>query len=348
MIAKRIIAAALSSICLAGSFVNAPTNNNTINNPSITASAAPLIYKSDYNALTATEKTTVNRIYNFLTNDMKFNTAAACAVIGHIAFESRFDPNAVNSRSGAYGLCQWLYHTRYNGVKDMEKKYSDKVEAQLQFIKKELTTDNSFKNSYNALKNAPNSLEGMKQAHYIFFNEFGCGKLNTSTYLGIESTHFEDCKVYYKHFSSSTAANTTTTTQTTTKPTTTTTTTTTTNTNIFYRVYDVNGIRLDSFKNKSNAYNLLKLATYKGSVPLYITINDGAPLTGDLDLNGVVELTDVTYLSLYLLGDKTFETIASSNGIANPDVVKFNADVNRDGTVNIVDLVTLKSIVING
>lgn len=107
-----------------------------------------------------------------------------------------------------------------------------------------------------------------------------------------------------------------------------------------YRVYDTNNIRIGSFTVKDNAYNMLK----KNSSAKYMT-KDNVTLTGDLDLSGAVDMTDLSYLSLYNLGDTTFEKIAIDIGIANPEVVKFNADVTGDGKVDLCDLATLRRII---
>ena len=65
-------------------------------------------------------------------------------------------------------------------------------------------------------------------------------------------------------------------------------------------------------------------------------------LAGDINLDGKVDVTDVSYLSLYLLGDTTFDKIAG-----NAAASKANADVTGDGTVNVLDLAALKRIVIH-
>lgn len=114
----------------------------------------------------------------------------------------------------------------------------------------------------------------------------------------------------------------------------------TTPTGSIYRVYDTNNIRIGAYTVKDNAYNMLK----KNSSAKYMT-KDNVKLTGDLDLNQKVELTDLSYLSLYCVGDTTFEKIAKDNGIANPEVVKYNADVTGDGKVDLCDLATLRRII---
>ncbi len=58
-------------------------------------------------------------------------------------------------------------------------------------------------------------------------------------------------------------------------------------------------------------------------------------LAGDVDLNGVVDLTDLTTLSLYLLNDVEFSQKQMLNG-----------DVNSDGYLNIGDLPALKRLVL--
>lgn len=58
---------------------------------------------------------------------------------------------------------------------------------------------------------------------------------------------------------------------------------------------------------------------------------------GDIDQNGKCELTDLTILSLYLLGDKQID-----------DVELAIADVTEDDKVNLADLATLKEVVVSG
>lgn len=59
--------------------------------------------------------------------------------------------------------------------------------------------------------------------------------------------------------------------------------------------------------------------------------------TGDANLDGVTDLTDLTELSLYLLGDKSFD-----------EYEIMQVDVNNDGKVNIADLPTLKMMITKG
>ncbi|MBP1564705.1 MAG: dockerin type I repeat-containing protein [Oscillospiraceae bacterium] len=59
--------------------------------------------------------------------------------------------------------------------------------------------------------------------------------------------------------------------------------------------------------------------------------------SGDANLDGVTDLTDLTELSLYLLGDKSFD-----------EYELMQVDVNNDGKVNIADLPTLKMMITKG
>ncbi len=60
------------------------------------------------------------------------------------------------------------------------------------------------------------------------------------------------------------------------------------------------------------------------------------PTTGDIDNSNSVDLTDLTELSLYLIGDKTFN-----------DIELFAADANGDNEVNLADLAHLKQYIMS-
>ena len=54
-----------------------------------------------------------NQIYAYFTG-AGYSSAAACGIIGNVAQESGFKTDATNSKSGAYGLFQWLYDRKTN------------------------------------------------------------------------------------------------------------------------------------------------------------------------------------------------------------------------------------------
>ncbi len=60
------------------------------------------------------------------------------------------------------------------------------------------------------------------------------------------------------------------------------------------------------------------------------------PTPGDINNNNSVDLTDLTELSLYLIGDKTFN-----------DFEMFGADTNGDNEVNLADLAHLKQYIMS-
>lgn len=60
------------------------------------------------------------------------------------------------------------------------------------------------------------------------------------------------------------------------------------------------------------------------------------PTPGDINNNNSVDLTDLTELSLYLIGDKTFN-----------DFEIFTADTNGDNEVNLADLAHLKQYIMS-
>ena len=90
----------------------------------------------------------------------------------------------------------------------------------------------------------------------------------------------------------------------------------------------------------SKSYNA---SIYGYATPSYKKTSSVSTLKGDLDLNGKVDITDCSHLSLYLIGDKTLASIAG-----NEAATKANADMNSDGEVTIVDLSMLKNKISGG
>lgn len=135
--------------------------------------------------LTANAASNEQQIYNFLTGNMKLNSAAACGVLANIEKESNFNPTAMeygytwNSGAG-YGICQWTNYPRTaksgrrtNLVNFCNKKgYNYKsLTGQLYFLKNELET--SYKNTVlTPLKNVPNTAQGAYQAGYTWCYKF--------------------------------------------------------------------------------------------------------------------------------------------------------------------------------
>ena len=79
------------------------------------------------------------KVWNYLI-DKGFSPEVTAGIMGNIEAESTFDPNAINSHSGAYGLFQWL-GSRKDGLmsyaKDKGKNVND-IEVQLDYFWEEL------------------------------------------------------------------------------------------------------------------------------------------------------------------------------------------------------------------
>jgi hypothetical protein len=104
-------------------------------------------------------------IFDFLTNEMGLNDAAACGVMANIRYESTFDPEA---ESYYYGLCQWGGGRRALLVSwCSENGYEyNTVEGQLAFLNYEL--NESYPAALNGLLDAEDSAEGANEAAVIF------------------------------------------------------------------------------------------------------------------------------------------------------------------------------------
>ena len=96
-------------------------------------------------------------IYNYLINNMKLNTAAACGVLANIQAESSFNPDLKgdyqNGQYTSYGICQW-HADRWTNLKNYCNKngYSwTTLNGQLNYLKYELST-NQYNYIYRYLK----------------------------------------------------------------------------------------------------------------------------------------------------------------------------------------------------
>ena len=97
------------------------------------------------------------QIYDFLTNEMKLNKAAATGVLANIYKESGFNPNATGDKDTSYGICQWHDATnlaRKQSLIDWCKAngYDYKtLSGQLKYLQYELSANN-YKILYNGKK----------------------------------------------------------------------------------------------------------------------------------------------------------------------------------------------------
>lgn len=111
------------------------------------------------------------KIYNFLTDELGFNSAAACGIMANIERESEFNPKLVIRDSNGLtsgGLCQWN-GGRFKNLKSYCSKYDYdylSIEGQLRYLNYELQKS-SYKHIYDYLRNVDNDADGAYDAaHY--------------------------------------------------------------------------------------------------------------------------------------------------------------------------------------
>lgn len=119
-----------------------------------------------YAAGSESSNTTV--IFNYLMNEMKMNSAAACGVLANIYYESGFDPHAVGDNNSSYGICQWHAERKTNLINYCKENNLDytTLEGQLQFLKYELA--NSYSSIYNYMLNVKNTADGAYDAGWYW------------------------------------------------------------------------------------------------------------------------------------------------------------------------------------
>lgn len=111
-------------------------------------------------------------VYKFLTNELGFNSAAACGIMANIEHESNFDSTGVIVDSNGLlsgGLCQWN-GSRFSSLKNFCNKNGYdylSVKGQLKYLEYELSS-NYYKHIYNYLKGVSNSSSGAYDAAYYW------------------------------------------------------------------------------------------------------------------------------------------------------------------------------------
>ena len=147
-------------------------------------------------------KANADQVYKYLTETMGYSNAAACGVMANIYCESAFNPLAINSWSGAFGLCQWL-GVRYNNLVNycLEHGYNyQSITGQLHFMNHELTTYREFTSQWklNAkMKAFPNTEAGMKQATMAWLQYYGLSGGDPSVFI---SSRNEGMEVIWKAY----------------------------------------------------------------------------------------------------------------------------------------------------
>lgn len=140
-------------------------------------------------------------IYNYLRFTCGYSCAAACGIMANLYYESGFSSNnlqntyekklgytdstytaAVDSGkytnfakdSAGYGLCQWTYSTRKQGLLNYAKSKGVSIgdlTMQLEYFIKEITSG-SFKTTINSIKNCSNDAAGAYKVAYDMCSNF--------------------------------------------------------------------------------------------------------------------------------------------------------------------------------
>lgn len=122
---------------------------------------------------------TQNKVFNFLTEELGLNTAAACGVMANIQEESEFNPARQEDKATygdglgeGYGLCQWSYSRKsallsFLRENDFEQ---DSLDGQLWFLKTEIQS--SERAAWDAIKDVPNTADGAYEAGRLWCVKF--------------------------------------------------------------------------------------------------------------------------------------------------------------------------------
>lgn len=111
-------------------------------------------------------------VFNFLTKELGFNSAAACGIMANIEAESDFRPTRWGDNGTSFGLCQW-HRGRFDDLRAfcLQKGYDyTTVEGQLWFLQYELMT--SYQTTYNILRKVPNTSQGAYDAAFTWCVRF--------------------------------------------------------------------------------------------------------------------------------------------------------------------------------
>lgn len=124
-----------------------------------------------------TERSNVDIIYDFLTGDMKLNSAAACGILANIEMESGFNPEALGDNGTSYGICQWHDIAEGSGRWTKLREFCvkngydpSKLMSQLYYLKYEL--QNFYPKVWNYVYAVENSDQGAYDAGYYWCYNF--------------------------------------------------------------------------------------------------------------------------------------------------------------------------------
>ena len=118
------------------------------------------------------ESSNTTIVFNYLVDELKMNSAAACGVLANIYYESGFDPHMEGDNNTSYGICQWHADRKTNLINYCKSNNLDytTLEGQLAFLKYELV--NSYSKIYNYMLNEKNTADGAYDAGWYWCYNF--------------------------------------------------------------------------------------------------------------------------------------------------------------------------------
>lgn len=118
------------------------------------------------------ESSNTTIVFNYLVDELKMNSAAACGVLANIYYESGFDPHMEGDNNTSYGICQWHADRKTNLINYCKSNNLDytTLEGQLAFLKYELV--NSYSKIYNYMLDEKNTADGAYDAGWYWCYNF--------------------------------------------------------------------------------------------------------------------------------------------------------------------------------
>lgn len=118
------------------------------------------------------ESSNTTIVFNYLVDELKMNSAAACGVLANIYYESGFDPHMEGDNNTSYGICQWHADRKTNLINYCKSNNLDytTLDGQLAFLKYELV--NSYSKIYNYMLDEKNTADGAYDAGWYWCYNF--------------------------------------------------------------------------------------------------------------------------------------------------------------------------------
>lgn len=116
--------------------------------------------------------TVERKVYTYLTEELKLNSAAACGILANIEYESAFQVTIIGDHGTSFGLCQW-HNERYTALRGycMARGLDYRtVEGQMAYLAYELKS--AYLPLYSALRSVENSADGAYRAAYLWCIQF--------------------------------------------------------------------------------------------------------------------------------------------------------------------------------